>query len=274
MHLKNLGKIIFFLSFINLPNALCKKNALLETAEALLAVAKENESIHGYCSDQEHYFYDFDDAKSISQTIMIEREVNRDVFTSMLVESEREEFIKVATKAVALLNKWVEVEKALNEDKLTSNSSSVATPEVKKEEKKEETKPVITDLVVKAEEKKPEEAKPLFEQNKDDASGRKPLDIKPPSFLERFKKNKEEKKDEVKPLDAAAKPEEKKEEVKPATPDTVPLASATPSVEAKKTEEPVAKPEEKKDAAADAKDDSAGGLKGLRSRRLRGLGKK
>lgn len=273
MHLKNLGKIIFFLSFISFSDAGCKKNALLETAEALLAVAKENEGIHSYCSESEHYFYDFDDAKSISQTIMIEREVNRDVFTSMLVESEREEFIKVAAKAVALLNKWIEVEKALNEDKPALSSSSVAIPDVKKEEKKEEVKPATTDATVKPEEKKPEEAKPLFEQNKDDASGRKPLDIKPPSFLERFKKNKEEKKDEARPVDVAAKPEEKKEEVKPAIPDAMPAASATPPVEVKKSEEP-AKPEEKKEAAADAKDDSAGGLKGLRSRRLRGLGKK
>lgn len=299
MSLKRVLNIALVFGLMQFGVVVSKKGALLETAEALLAVAQQNEG-YGSCDYPEHYFCDFDDAKNISQTIMIDREVNRDVFTSMLVETERDAFLKYAAQAEALLKKWTEVEKALVDGKSDSSvsnsavassstssalvSAAVNTPAAteskpasslsmllkKSEEKKEEPAKLAEP------EKKPEEAKPLFDAKTDDASGRKPGDIKPPSFLDRFKKKQEEAKAEAKPADSSAPAPTSPVVSTPAADSAAPAATA----EAKPADAP--KPEEKKDEAkpADAtaaakpeeSKDDANPLR--RSRRLRSLGRK
>lgn len=168
---------VFSLFFvINLIHA--GNDALIETAEALLAVAKQQKGYSDFSYD------DSDDPVKISQTVAVEREVNRSDFTGMLVETNRDEFIKLCEKCKGHLEKWTGIEKALIEDKPTEEKPAEKKSEIsdsrpsflkKLDEKKDEPKPT---------ESSPEKPAPfsLFKKE-EEKTGRKPLDdIKPPLF--------------------------------------------------------------------------------------------
>ncbi len=230
MNLKSAPKIMVFLSLLSFANLSARRGALLETAEALLAVAIQSENSRGYYDEPERDYYDFDDTKTISDSVRIEREVNRDVFTSMLVETDQDAFLKACDKADLLLKKWMDIEKALADDKpqagtpdavaaTSSNSTStnpatppvLLAPVVSTMPSISEAKPPLSLLSFGAskpadkpsEPAKPADApKPLFDSKDDGASGRKSLDISPPSFLDRFKKDQGAKTDDSKPKDS------------------------------------------------------------------------
>jgi hypothetical protein len=173
-----------------LTNVLAERNAMVESAEALLAVIKQQESM-GSRDSRDHDVYDWDDAKNISQTVYVEREVQRDVFTSVLVETEREAFTKKAEQAIELLKKWIEVEKALVDNK----SDVSATASTDKSTSSFSSSSAMPSPSIPSSLPAPNDSKPFSflssnktEDKKTDASSSAD---KPLSFLERFKKDRE-----------------------------------------------------------------------------------
>lgn len=169
--------VIFSLFFItNLAKT--GSDPLIETAEALLSVVKQQKGYSDFSYD------DSEDPAKISQTVAVEREVNRSDFTGMLVETNRDEFIKLCDKCKNHLEKWTGIEKALIEEKPSEEKSAD-----KKSESSSNRPNFLKKLDEKKEESKPAEAnteKPapfsLFKKE-EEKTGRKPLDdIKPPLF--------------------------------------------------------------------------------------------
>ncbi len=158
--------LLFWFNFIVAGN-----DPLIETAEALLAVAKQQK---GYSNFD---YEDSQDPAKISQTVAVEREVNRGDFTGMLVETNRDEFLKLCEKCKSYLEKWTGIEKALIEEKPVEDKpadSSDKKPNFLKklDEKKDEPKSEPT----------PASTPPfsLFKKE-EEKSARKPIDdIKPP----------------------------------------------------------------------------------------------
>ncbi len=183
-------------------------DALVETAEAVLALARSHQEEKGSLPSVDLSEFT-DEEAGIAQSTYIEREVNRDVFTTMLVETERDEFLKVAEKAQNLLKKWIEVEKALASGKSDQTKDERDTVNKYNDEKKGKHlsvggKPSLK-LSSRLKSIKVKKDGKDAGKNAKTNTGRKPLGITPPKLNLKSSKKVDGKKDDKKDKDNKSK---------------------------------------------------------------------